>query len=193
MSNPVIPGKNQDSSKRFRRIFNTDENKDADNVDLGENKYSEAKTSDLNKEENLDSTNPDTPTKSSEQLPESPSIHPESQAVDVNGAGPSTERAPEVSQDITTRVSINSPVSAEKTQQGILAIDEYGMPLPGRINRSSRQTGTTNPIPTQNQQSQPIKSQPGPGLRPKIQVKSTRSEGVKAQKKAKKPEILHYR
>ena len=68
----------------------------------------------------------------------------------------------------------------------MLAIDEYGMPLLGRINRNSNQPGMINPIAGHNLRSQPIKIQPTPDQKPKTQVVSNQSNGVKIQKKAKK-------
>ncbi len=169
MSDPVIPVDNQEPTKRFRRILNTTENKDIDHLDIPEPESGEVKPPELKPEEIPDATSQNPQTETTEQQSESPSIQSEDKPVDTDGAGLSPEQIPVVTQEVTSWVSINSPVSEEKTQQTILAIDEYGMPLPGRINRNPSRPGTINPIPAHNLQSQPTKKQPIPDQKPKTQ------------------------
>jgi penicillin-binding protein 1C len=186
MSNPVIPGDNQESIKRFQRIINTTEEEDADSPNLDGTDSGLTKPSVVESDAISNTTEPDSSVESINQQAELPPLQPIEPLVDNNQEGVSPEQVVAPLQDATTSVSETPTASEEKTRLTILAIDEYGMPLPGRINRNANRQGAVNLTPINNQQSQPVNPRGGPSQKPTAKTGSNQSYGVKIQKKPKR-------
>ncbi len=186
MSIPDFPGDNQDPSKRFRRLLNTDDDEDADNPNLGETTTGMTKPSGVPSDEVENDSEVDQQPDPLSQQKESSLVQPIDTPADRSAPGLSQDQVSTGAQDTIPEALISPLTSEAKTRQTILAIDEYGMPLPGRINRSLNQPASSGSIPVNNLQSQPVKTQSGPRQKQYAQQGNYQSKGIRPQKKTKK-------
>jgi penicillin-binding protein 1C len=187
MSNPDIPGDNQELASRFKRIINTSEDEDAINSDAGGTDLEQTSTPEAHSEQsNNESVVSSLPEPLSEQ-PEPQVSQPREAPAEANSEQTSPEVSEAIAQDLTSPIT-NSPFdSGAKTQQTLLAIDEYGMPLPGRMKQNVNPSAVGRPILTNVTQSKPVKSLPDPNLKERSQIRKGKSKGKTPGKKLKNP------
>ncbi len=187
MSNPVAFGDNQDPANRFRRILNTSEDEGGDIPNLSDPSVEMTNPSEEKPEGSTDSSALEPQIKPIDQPIETPIIQPENSPTGNNEEGFSPQQVVDASQEATTWSAVSPAPGEAKTHKMVLAIDENGMPLPGRINRIANQPSVVKLTPNYTQQSEPVKSQNGSSQKPKAQLGSNQQNGVKVQKKIKKP------
>lgn len=139
MSNPNVNGDNKELAKRFRRLLNSSEDKDVTALNFNGPVLGETENNGLLPEtqENItEVSNPSQPINQKDYLPPAPTITsvPESSAESLSPS--QTVSAP--IDDFDNRV-LSSTFSQETPLKPAPAIDEYGMPLPGRINNITNQ------------------------------------------------------
>jgi penicillin-binding protein 1C len=194
MSNPDSPGDSQELPKRFRRILNPNEDEVAGNPDIGETTVGMTKHSEVHSDAVIDDLEDNAQTDPLSINPDSEDI----QSIETPSTSDIgllfTDGAVTGSQDTTAQVSTSPLATGAKTQQTVLAIDEYGMPIPGRINRNVNQPDVVNLTPSSTIQLQPVKNQPGPNKNPKSQTEENPSKGIALRKKSiKPPTIITFR
>jgi penicillin-binding protein 1C len=186
MPNPDFPGDNQEISKRFRRIVDTSEDDDVVNPETGETAAGLTTPSEVHSEEYRDKSDASAQPEPMSEQPESPITQPVGNPVETSLDRLSPEKTESSLQGAAVQESISPLASGAKTQQTQLAIDENGMPLPGRINRNVYQPGTAKPTSTNTVESQPIKSHPDSNHKGKPHIGRGKSNGLPPGKKSKK-------
>lgn len=190
MSNPDSPGDNQDLSKRFRRILNSTEDEEAVNPESDHPTAGMTKPSEVQPEGVIDDLEIESQPVTISDEPNSAVIQPEQMQADSNLGSLSPSEAGTTLHDTTAKVSTSPLASGAKTRQTLLAIDEYGMPIPGRINRNVNQPGMVSLTPVNTIQAQPAKSEPGQNQNTRSQSKKSLSKGLPPSNKAKKPHAI---
>jgi penicillin-binding protein 1C len=187
MANPDNPGDNQDLAHRFRRIVDTNEAEDAVNPTAGETAAGQTPPSETQSEEQSDETVASTQPEILSEQPETPVTQPIETPAEPSSERLSPDQTVSEPIDATVLEAISPLTSRAKTQQTVLPIDEYGMPLPGHINRHINQPGVAIPASTNTMQSQPIKSQSASTEKDKPQTGARKSTGIPPIMKSKRP------
>jgi len=137
MSNPITTGDNKELGRRFRRLLNSDESdnispQDNGEKDLGESNPSESPQEDFeNKTEASDS---------SQTITQGIGTQPVPAVESVSGSiteGLTSDQAEPQSHEEIDKLTLFTAQSEESLQKPAPAIDEYGMPIPGRIKKIS--------------------------------------------------------
>ena len=152
MSNSDIPGNHQEPSKRFRRILKTSEEEDIAIPNSGET------NADTKIPPEVRSDSVDDVTDLGPQ-PEASSDEPAEKPSNGVNDGSSQEPVETPQTDNVIEDIVSLPASQAKTQQTVLEIDEYGMPVLGRINRGSNQPDPNRLTPVNKIQSHKHKHQ----------------------------------
>ena len=185
MSNPVTPDDNQDPANRFRRLLIPGENEQGDYPNPGDPSSKTINPSEETTEESTDSSALEPQLKPIDQPNESSVIQPVDSPASSDEEGISATQVMDATQDATTGIGVSPAPEDAKTQKMVLAIDENGMPLPGRINRISNQPSVVKLIPDYKQQSQPVITPNGSSQKPKAQPGSGVRNGAKGQRRSK--------
>src|SRR4030042_5228835 len=207
MSNPNIPGDNKELSKRFRRLLDSREDEDASDQTLDESNLGETDRHELPQEvvedsevdvqvqpevpesdltpessgnsEIDDQVLPELPESDSSNILDNESVPDESE--EGSNSTPEGQTLPERSEEQAAR----PPTSNGITRRIAPPIDEYGMPLPGRVNRTLNQSNPVRPQSTKNLQSQQRTVHPSVNYKPRRRVRPDSSSGVQARRKPK--------
>jgi len=187
MPNPFKNGDNKDLAKRFRRLLNSGEIENITTQHLGETVLGEAKPSELPSEvieNNTEASNPSQAIPQGIDLPPVPTIESVSEN-NLRGLTSSLLEPP--SRENYYNLTLMPTVSEENPPKPAPAIDEYGMPLPGRINKVSAQSPpgksfTYNQPLSQNNAGQRVHGRKKQSLELSYQFKN-----IKRQRKPKQP------
>jgi hypothetical protein len=152
MSTINNPGDDKEIANRFRRLLDTSEDKDSKSKEPEEPISGETQPHELSEEVD-DNTEPIDQSIVVDQASNTstvPNIDSEKENTSIEL--PSEPIVPESVEGSNNQAIL--PTIADTSAQKVMpAIDEYGMPLPGRTIKISSQHTTTNPITTNKQQS----------------------------------------
>jgi len=185
MSNPLTDGDNIELAKRFRRLLNSSDDEDEAILNLGESVSGETEHHEVHPEK-IDYK--------AEEINQFLSVNQGNDLAPIPVKEPITENDREglLSNPAvpTSPIDIGNgevfPKTTEATpQKQAPAIDEYGMPLPGRVNRHSNQ-----PAPVISVQNKKTLTQPGEvknpsDQKPQGQVPRNSSKVLKTQRKSR--------
>jgi penicillin-binding protein 1C len=186
MSNPVIPGDNEGPAKRFRRIVNTTDEEDAAHPIIDETAAGVINPSEVHSESEIGDAENRAQVEPLSESTGSPVVQSEEVSADNSLEQLSTDMSGDAPQNATEKVSVSLIDSEARIQQTVLAIDEYGMPIPGRINRIVNQPGMVKPTLINAMHSQAVRSQPGQNQNSKASIANNQTKSGKPPQKPRK-------
>jgi penicillin-binding protein 1C len=184
MSDPNISNDNKDIAHRFRRLLDSSEDKDTSVQMPEESVISETEQHELHPDALDNKTIVNNPSKKEDQksdlTPAPTEVTGADTIVGTTTTAPMLSAIPEGSSDQT----ISPSISGTASQWTAPVIDEYGMPLPGRVNRSLGQPAPITSIQNIRQQAQPGSELYPPAQKPQSQRYDS-SKGLKVPRKPK--------
>ncbi len=185
MSNPITNGDNKELAKRFRRLLNSTEGEHITHKDLPESALGDTKPSELPPEGIENKTEAST---HAQAIIQGSGLLPVSTIGSVSEGNaeelPLSQKEPESLENFNN-LALTPIILEEIPSKPAPAIDEYGMPLPGRINKISSQSPPIKSFTNNQPASQHNPIQHGAGRRGQSQEASYPSKNLEKQRKPK--------